>query len=241
MYWIAFYEFPPKIGVQYDEHHSRLLKLWETLAKSCFWCYPYKNICFICDRPSAINMQHNRLHNDGGPSVEFRDGWKLWSLHGVRVPQWLAETKDTDIDPHRITEITNDEVRREFVAKVGLERIRHTLKGRTIDAKTVTLRTPDGNSKPCRYELVELDIGHKVRVLAMDNMSIPVQHVEYVGTTESPCHTVDEALNFRFNRTEADIDDVNGAKWYMHGDVIAIERINGEPAAKFRRWPEWAA
>jgi len=205
----------------------------EKCAMSASWCWYGSQVAAIADRPAKLLLSDGVLHHDGGSAIAWRDGWELFYLHGVRVPEWLACQRDTEIDPAKIAEITNAEVRREFVRKIGLERIRHKLGGRLIEAKTVRLHTPLLADWPCNYRLEELSFGdRKRRVLVMDNPSLPeIQHVEYVPVE---CETVEQAMNFRLDRREEDVDDENGSPWWLHGDVI----IKPEGATKTKRWPE---
>ena len=117
----------------------------------------------------------------------YVDGKAVWALNGVRVPPWLAELRAEEIDPARFGEIENAEVRREFVRKVGIERILHNLKAKTID-------------KRGDYELVLLELGDGLQrpYLKMLNPSIGVWHAEGV---HPDCTTIAEALAWR-NGTE---------------------------------------
>jgi len=235
-FWLCLYSFCRWIGVQYTEESCAKLDLQERLARSSFWIWPYTNYCIVSARPSELHWTRpfGVLHRDGGPAIAFRDGWKFWLLNGVHVPQWLAEQRDIEIDPKRIAECDNAEVRREFVRKVGLDRIYHKLGGKVIHERTVYLKTPYNEHWPCHYKLVDLAYAEGVlrRVLEMPNPSLPgVKHVEYVP---NECETVEQAMNFRLNRTENQVDDEAGVEWYLHGDVI----VTPKRATSFKRWPE---
>ena len=91
-------------------------------------------------------MASGRLHRDGGPVLAYPDGFALWRLNGVAVPDWLAAQPADAIDPRRLPAIPNAEVRREFIRKVGLGRVLPALGARVI-------------SSSGRYELLELDLG----------------------------------------------------------------------------------
>jgi len=235
VWWLCFYRFCGYIGVRYSEEAALKLALYEQFACSAFWAWPYAEICIVSARPNCLRWtkKYGVLHCDGGPAVQFRDGWTLWYLNGVRVPQWLAETKDVDLAPARICQCKNAEVRREFVRKVGLDRIYHALGAMLIHEQTVTLATPYSEAWSCRYRLCEMRCGDNVRrrVLEMPNPSLPgVLHVEYVPVQ---CETVEQAMNFRLNRSEEDVDDDAGADWFLHGDVIIVP----EQAGRLKRWP----
>jgi hypothetical protein len=151
----------------------------------------------------------------------------------VRVPQWLVETKAEDLDLLKVLEIDNAGVRREFIRKVGLDRLRFKLGAKTIDKKVVLLKSPLDSQWPCRYEVIEMDFGKvKRRALVMDNPSLPgTEHVEYLPNDVS---TVEAAMNFRLNRTEADIDPTGKSPYWLHGDVV----VKPKGQQKWNRWPE---
>ena len=151
--------------------------------------YPLDEFCIISEHPTSIHTNVSGLHRDGGPALEWADHLcDIYALNGVRVPEWLAVQRDTDIDPMMFAKLDNAEVRREFVRKIGIERIAHALGGKTLDTQGT-------------YSLIEIDLGGetgKWPYLKMLNPSIGVWHLECVDRT---CRTVDAALNFRNQTT----------------------------------------
>jgi len=165
-------------------------RAYEDALSHCGWWWPHTDFCIVTERPRAIHLSNGRLHADGRMAVEY-EGWGVWGLHGVLVPRWLAETPAEKIDPRRITEIENAEIRREFVRKVGVERLCQKLHATVLDIQ--------GD-----YSLLQLDIGdgRKREYLKMLNPSIGTWHVEGVppGT-----RTVAAALAFRNGTTEVPV------------------------------------
>lgn len=146
--------------------------------------YPMERAVVISKKPVAINTVDGRLHKEGGPAVEYRDGLKVYALNGVRVPEWLAVTPADKIDPKKFASIDNAEVRREFVRKVGIERIVQHVDAEELDV--------EGD-----YSLIEIDLGGetgKWPYLKMKNPSIGVWHLECVPRE---CRTVKEAREWR--------------------------------------------
>ncbi len=201
----------------YDFYHqelnidcSELQGLWD-LAQHCGWWTPYKEAIIFQHRPEVISLVNGLLHKDGGgPAIRYRGGLiPIWALHGVRVPQWLAETSAEDIDPRKLLKIDNAQVRAEFVRKVGIERICYSLKAKVLDSKVIEI-----GGQQHSYELLGLPIdGELYHYLKMQNPSVPeLWHVEGVP---QECLTVYAALNFRNGLTEKDIDDVDGTEWYQ--------------------------
>jgi len=92
-----------------------------------------------------------------------------------------------EIDCKEFTKIENAEIRREFVRKVGAEKLLHDLGGLVLDASS-------------DYSLVTLDLkGETGRwpYLKMRNPSLGVWHIEAVPKN---IETVQEALNWRMVR-----------------------------------------
>jgi hypothetical protein len=228
-YIFAFYDFfrtelKMDFGKKYD--------IWRNTTKlGVMYCCD--SFCVVSAKPVEVYRNSHGLHKDGRPALKYSDGFCFWALNGTIVPQWLAETPSGQIDPARISEISNAQVRAEFVKKVGLERIYHVLRGKTIDTLSVSLKTSCEENWVCEYKLIEMkyDNNTQRRVLVMPNATLhDVQHVEYVPTT---CNTVNDAMNFRLNREEKDVKET-GDKWWLHGDVI----IRPKNAKTWTRWPE---
>ena len=207
-----------------------LAGLW-ALARHVGWCWCYDDICIVTPRPTQASTEI-RLR---GRAVAYGENWERYYLDGMPAPAWLVTTPGDQIDPRKILDrsVANVTLRREFVRKVGLERIYHALKGETLDEKIIHLKAADKTLWPCQYKLTRLDFGHGFRcnVLVMPNASLPdLWHVEYVPWH---CSTIEEAMNFRLGRSEDDVDDVEGEDWYLHGDVV----ITPQGAKKLKRWP----
>jgi hypothetical protein len=150
-------------------HEAWELECWSSLTRSCGWWWPLWRVVVVSDRPCQLHLKEGRLHRDGGPAVQFRDGWGLWALHGVQVPREIAETPWKELDPRRLVQERNAEVRREMVRKIGIERVCQGLDARCVDRQG-------------EYELLLLDLGDGQRrpYLKMRNPSIGVYHIEGV-------------------------------------------------------------
>jgi len=117
-HWLGFYNyFGEALGVD----TSKLNGLME-LAKHCGWWIPYENACILQDRPSEIHWdEQNRLHNEAGQAIAYRDGWGIYLWHGVRVPEYVIMRPET-ITPEDIHKESNAEIRRVKTFRYGLLR-----------------------------------------------------------------------------------------------------------------------
>src|SRR5690606_32164023 len=94
--WLGFYQFFHDNGIAMP----MLDGLWE-VARHCGWWWPFKGAVILTPKPFEVHLRDGVLHHDGGPAIRYEDGFSVWALRGVRVPQWLAETPAHEIDPAR--------------------------------------------------------------------------------------------------------------------------------------------
>jgi hypothetical protein len=92
------------------------------VAESCAWAWTFPDIVVFCAPPTRIARDaDNRLHHDSGAAVMFADGWGVYAIHGVRVPQQVVESPET-LTPKQIRDERNAEVRRVMIERFGQER-----------------------------------------------------------------------------------------------------------------------
>ena len=214
--WLGFYSV---FRLQFRAMTDPMEGLWG-LSRSTGWFWPFAGAVIFTPRPSELHMVHGQLHRDGAPAILYPDGFALFRLNGISVPEWLAVKPAAEIQPREMLGISNAEVRREFVRKVGIVRICQGLNARVVSSCGL-------------YELLELDIGDGRRrpYLKMQNPSVDAVHIEGV---HPDCKTVQDALNYRNGLTADQIDDVNGAEFWQQGDVILKPR----GATKFKSRPK---
>lgn len=185
----SFYDFFGKeCGIKKCFDLSPLSKIAKNINISLF----YTNVVIHCFRPIELHLNaRKQMHNEKGLAIKYSDGWGFYMLNGVRIPkeyEYIVTTPAEKINPADFAKIENVEVRREFVRKVGLERILKHLKSKIIHTM--------GD-----YDLLELDLNldRPAKALKMINPSIGIPHVEFVPFDIVTC---EQALNFRNGLTE---------------------------------------
>jgi hypothetical protein len=80
------------VGDAWDETKTRL-ELGEEIARACGWWFPFENVCFVSERPTAVRREDSgRMHAPNGFALEYRDGWGVCAWHGVHVPSaWILD------------------------------------------------------------------------------------------------------------------------------------------------------
>jgi hypothetical protein len=205
----AFYDyFKYECGIQYEKDFE--YEVWKQTSRlgnmyNIFDVEGAANVCIISEKPIAVHLNANNvIHKDGGPAVEYagHGDIKVFALNGVVVPQWLAETHSSKIDVARIKEITNADVKAEFIRKVGVERLLNL--GKKVDSYENYNNDWWTRSQ---YELWDMSsifegIPYAPHV-KMLNQTVPgVWHVEAVSPD---CKTLEDALNERLGNSMIDI------------------------------------
>ena len=117
-HWLAFYDFPRKFlsPFKYDEKNSELLDNFIELYSNIHAFYATEAACFICERPTELNVNESgRLHCETGPALAYSDGWQLFSINGVRVPEWVINNITVEL----IEAEANAEVKRVAMERYG--------------------------------------------------------------------------------------------------------------------------
>ena len=104
-------------------------KAYEATVESACWWWPHRRFVMVSERPLEIHREQigprgwgsHRLHCDDGPAVSWGDGFGIWAVHGVRVPQQVVEAPDT-LTVKQIRDEQNSEVRRVMMDRFTAER-----------------------------------------------------------------------------------------------------------------------
>jgi len=132
--WLAFYRYLYEVTGLVDQT-SKLSGLWE-LAHSAGWALPHENICWVSERHHIlVRDQRGRLHCETGPACAYPDGFAIYAVYGVRVPQYVIE-QPAEISVERIDAEPNAEIRR-----VMIERYHH---GDEISGRAAFMRDAGG-------------------------------------------------------------------------------------------------
>jgi hypothetical protein len=206
----AFYDFfRDELGISYEKNEE--YEMWKRTTRLGL-IYNIKDVsdhdmCIVSQKPIKVNLDENNvIHGDGKPAVEYagRGKIKIYALHGTVVPEWLAMTRAQDIFMESYHEITNADVRTEFVRKVGVERMLDT--GKKIDSYTNYKQKWWKNSQYELWDMANLFEGVEYAPhLKMLNPTTKVWHVEAVSPE---CRTLADAIKERFNGMDLEIVDM---------------------------------
>lgn len=128
--WLSFYAYWRDVcGLECCNRLNGLIEL----AKHCGWASVFEDVVVLQHRPEVIKLDDtNRLHCENGPAIRFRDGFSIYSWHGVRVPRKWIENKENLTAKIALT-WENVEQRRAACEILGWVNVLRELKAVTID------------------------------------------------------------------------------------------------------------
>jgi hypothetical protein len=190
--WPAILDLARRIGlIRPSPIQSDQLDRWVILNRSCGWWWPLEDICVVAERPLIVRTEpipgrrygELRLHCENGPAIAYPDGWRIYSWHGTRIPEWVM----TDPTPERIARESNVEVRRCAIERHGWDRL---IGGAGFDL-VGTARDPGNGDRELRLYRVPPNVwGAGIRLLVVTNGS-----VERDGTRRSYGLTVPSTID----------------------------------------------
>jgi len=102
-----------------EEEYVNMYTLWSELIQPLWWLACYEHSVFLCERPVILTFDANeRLHNEDGPAVSFKDGYGQHFWHGRSVPAEFIENEPT---VKSIENEPNIEIRRLLIERLGTQ------------------------------------------------------------------------------------------------------------------------
>lgn len=116
--WLALYAFM-RNALGLVEETQELVGLIEAAEAGLGWYWPFENVCFVSELPSALQFDaEGRLHCHDGPAIAYIDGTEVYAWHDVIVDRDIIMSPEK-ITAERITGEQNAEIRRVLLDRFG--------------------------------------------------------------------------------------------------------------------------
>lgn len=115
-HWLALFDF---FEQEFGAEECKKLYPMQDIARHCGWWIAREVTCLVSEKQSFISLNEDEeLHNETRAALEYIDGFAVYSVDGVLVPQNVVEDPENQ---------TLDEIRKE--SNVEIQRIRITRYG----------------------------------------------------------------------------------------------------------------
>src|SRR6185503_1300276 len=112
--YLSFFRHDAKLPIDYSNYDH-----WEKAAIHSGPRFMHREFCIVSDRPVKLTVNdRNQPHSYDAPFTEWSDGSAIYSINGIRVPAWIAETKREALTKQMILSETNVDNRRCIISKI---------------------------------------------------------------------------------------------------------------------------
>ncbi len=108
------------------------------IAPHSGWWIPFDTCIIACAKPTSIHVVGDVLHKDLVPAVNHADGFDVYILNGIYMPDNIVITPANELDSQLILSEGNVDVRREIIRKIGYDKMYEDLGGETIETVSMT-------------------------------------------------------------------------------------------------------
>ncbi|MEG5112886.1 leucine-rich repeat domain-containing protein, partial [Microcoleus sp. A2-C5] len=135
------------LGVVLKPELQKFFECLNQLLAECGWIILLDDTCIVCSRPCQLRLDSEyRLHAEGEPALEFPDGYKIYSYHGVTLPEKYGQIHPNLWQAQWLLEEKNAELRRVLIQGIGYARICSELQAIELDCwKEYTLLKIDAD------------------------------------------------------------------------------------------------
>jgi len=195
--WVAWARFLQDVGANVgSSDHELWLRAMDEMTDTSWW-WPFEKAVILSERPLTLTRDaQGRLHSTTGQAIGYSDGWGVWAVHGVRVPQWVVEQPEL-ITPEKILAEQNQEIRRVMVEQMpgGWQHFVDMAKLKLID------ECPDPGNPPYMVRLYSLPAAlgsHKLIIVNNATIERDGSRRSYGITVSANCKTAMEGASSTF-------------------------------------------
>ncbi len=133
VFFLSTYDYARSIDlVQYSQSEDKELTLWMKLLAGGLAYLFVENVCFVFSYPEKLALDQGlQNHSETGPSIIFADGVKVFSWHGMVVPE-IVIMEPAKLRPASIDDEPNIEIRRIMIERYGWEKYLRNSKAKLI-------------------------------------------------------------------------------------------------------------
>ena len=126
--------FTDVCGLELNEDIAERAEAYRKICESVNYIWANRDFVMVCDRPKTIQRDSvGRLHSLTGKAIEYKDGWGLYMIHGIR----FAEQEWIDFTSGKMTAIEimcekNQDKKRAMILAYGNEKVIKELKANKL-------------------------------------------------------------------------------------------------------------
>ena len=141
-FWVGGWWGPPSYvsfftevcGLDLGEDMNERAEAYSKVCQSVNYIWPNRDFILVCDRPKHIHRdEKGRLHSLSEKAIEYKDGWGLFMINGVRFmeEEWCKFTSG-NMEAIDIMNEKNQDKKRVMIMNYGNEKLIKELKAKEL-------------------------------------------------------------------------------------------------------------
>jgi hypothetical protein len=123
-FWVGWYWGSPSYvsyfrevcGLRLPPAIEAAAEAYADTCSSASWWWPHRDFVIVSERPLWIDRdEQGRLHSTTRRAIEWPDGFGVYRIHGVTVPEWMV------LNPERVSVATIDAETNQEIRRIQLE------------------------------------------------------------------------------------------------------------------------
>lgn len=191
--WLAYMDYWERIGILQNDNFRRYR---DTVASGIWQIFYFEKTCIVWLKPKCVKKDENgRLHSIDDGAVEWRDGSKLFFIHGVQFEEELwRRVVGKSISGEEIMKLENQEQKSVALRAIGYENVLKELEAEVLDEEKHVSR----RGREMIYQLLEADLKDDDRKARFVKVCCPSTEREFVLRVSPTCKTVREGIAWTF-------------------------------------------
>lgn len=128
--WTSFYDAMERIGIDLGPKKEEFHEFVKFLKAGQYDFVALEKVVIVCKKPMFIKQVEGRNHAIDGPSIAWKDGYKLYAINGRTMPSWIFET---EITKDKFLAERSAEVRAGMYAVLGQEGVMKMMGAKLVD------------------------------------------------------------------------------------------------------------
>lgn len=152
---LAFCEAFEKLGIS-DKARGLCM-----VGAAAGWWWAFDGIAVVSERPLCLHRdEQGRLHCEDGPAIAYPDGFAIYAINGVRLPEYII-MRPEEITVEKIRSERNAEIKRIMRERYGEGRYLADIGAKVLDVDSIAVDKLAPRSQSIQRALIEDDEGNR--------------------------------------------------------------------------------
>jgi len=192
-------------GMILEPKSQKFFEAIEQLLAEFDWIFTCENVCYACSHPIKLSLDSEyKLHGEGASAIEFADSYKIYSHHGVTLPEKYGAIHPDNWQLQWIFSEKDAKLRRVLIQGIKFDRLCEELGTNDLNSwQEYNLLKIDNADVDPIYSIVFSSFAGWCK--HFDRLSEAAKHTIHVLLDKAGTSDINEANRWLLNKKELDL------------------------------------